>query len=367
MKMRRTAVISVFTAGIILLGAAVQGGIVPEEDAIPPPRIEVVFMLDTTWSMSGLINAAQEKIWAIASTLSHAEPAPEIAIGLVGYRDQGDQYITRLTPLSSDLDRVYSDLMEFKAGGEGPESVHQTLYQALTGIDWSVDNSTYRAILLVGEYPPHINYKNDIRYPEICYLAVKKGIVINTIQCGGPGPTTLGWKEIADMAEGEFFQVGQSCFSVWTKTPYDEKLACLVDDLNATRVFYGDAIVRADQEKCKTVAEEISSLVSDLAAAKRAGFNVSLSGQVDLPGYHEMVDDIVSGEVELSSIEEEELPEDLREMKPAERTAYIEEQAIKRESLQEELRLLSEKRQDHIREEMEKSAQVGKETLDHQI
>jgi len=368
MKVRRTAA-SAFIAGFMFMGTVVQGGIVPKEDIITLPRIEAVFVLDTTGSMSGLINAAQEKIWAISSTLCQAEPAPEIEIGLVGYRDRGDQYITRLTPLSPDLDRVYADLMEFKAGGGGdtPESVNQALYEAVTEINWSTDKSTYRVIFLVGDCPPHMDYQDDVRYPATCLLAGKKGIVINTIQCGNHGATTPVWKEIASLAGGEFFRVGQSGSAVLTETPYDEKLAALSRDLDATRIFYGDAKVRAEQEERKSVAKGIYSSVSDSAAAQRAVFNASLSGKDNLLGSSELVDDVVSGEVELSSIKNEELPEDLRGMKPAERTAYIEEQSKKRDSLRKEIRLLSEKRQNHIREEVKKSAQGGKETLDNQI
>ena len=71
--------------------------------AQPPPRltpigtnkVEVVFVLDTTGSMGGLIEAAKEKIWSIATTLSQAHPAPEIRMGLVAYRDRGDAYVTQ--------------------------------------------------------------------------------------------------------------------------------------------------------------------------------------------------------------------------------------------------------------------------------
>ena len=45
------------------------------------PVIEVVFVLDTTGSMSGLIKAAKEKIWAIANTLATADTTPEIRMG----------------------------------------------------------------------------------------------------------------------------------------------------------------------------------------------------------------------------------------------------------------------------------------------
>ena len=40
--------------------------------AVQNHKIEVVFILDTTSSMSGLIQAAKEKIWSIATTMASA-------------------------------------------------------------------------------------------------------------------------------------------------------------------------------------------------------------------------------------------------------------------------------------------------------
>jgi len=132
------------------------------------PKIEAVFVLDTTGSMSGLIQAAKEKIWSIASTMAAADPAPEIRIGLVAYRDRGDAYITKTVDLSSDLDSVYAELMDFRAdgGGDGPESVNQALHDAVHGISWSQDGQAYRVVFLVGDAPPHMDYQDDVKYPD---------------------------------------------------------------------------------------------------------------------------------------------------------------------------------------------------------
>jgi len=97
----------------------------PETAAIvqsEQPAVEVMFVLDTTGSMSGLIDAAKDKIWSIANTLASADPAPAIRMGLVGYRDRGDAYVTTRTDLSGDLDAVYTQLMQYGAdgGGDGP-------------------------------------------------------------------------------------------------------------------------------------------------------------------------------------------------------------------------------------------------------
>ncbi|MGI9233684.1 MAG: VWA domain-containing protein, partial [Woeseiaceae bacterium] len=103
------------------------------------PKVDVVFVLDTTGSMDGLIQTAKEKIWSIATTMASAQQTPEIRIGLVAYRDRGDSYVTKTVDLSDDLDSVYATLMDFEAhgGGDTPESVNEALYTAVHDMSWS--------------------------------------------------------------------------------------------------------------------------------------------------------------------------------------------------------------------------------------
>src|SRR5690606_9010691 len=119
-------------------------------------QVEAVFVLDTTGSMSGLIEAAKEKIWSIATTMAQTDPAPEIRIGLVGYRDRGDAYVTKVVDLSTDLDSMYAALMDFAAGGGGdtPESVNRALYEAVHDLSWSQNPDSYKVVFLVGDAPP---------------------------------------------------------------------------------------------------------------------------------------------------------------------------------------------------------------------
>jgi hypothetical protein len=83
------------------------------------PIVEAVFVLDTTSSIGGLIQAAKDKIWSIASNLASAEPAPCIRIGLVAYRDRGDDYVTRVVDLTPDLDALHAALFQLQANGGG--------------------------------------------------------------------------------------------------------------------------------------------------------------------------------------------------------------------------------------------------------
>src|SRR6266536_3128727 len=75
------------------------------------PRVEVAFVLDTTGSMGGLIDGAKRKIWSIARRIGEGRPRPDLRIALVGYRDLGDEYVTRVHDFSRDMDEVHERLM----------------------------------------------------------------------------------------------------------------------------------------------------------------------------------------------------------------------------------------------------------------
>src|SRR3982751_2567058 len=89
----------------------------PKEVKDKKPKVEVVFCLDTTGSMGGLIEGAKQKIWSISNQIVSARPTPDLKVGLLAYRDRGDAYVTKLTPLTDDLDAIYSQIKEYKAEG----------------------------------------------------------------------------------------------------------------------------------------------------------------------------------------------------------------------------------------------------------
>src|SRR5688572_21744596 len=95
----------------------------PEQGNPPRTTLEMVFVLDTTGSMGGLLEGAKQKIWSIVNEVQQKQSRPSVRVGLIAYRDRTDAYVTQITPLTSDLDKVYSDLMDFEAagGGDHPE------------------------------------------------------------------------------------------------------------------------------------------------------------------------------------------------------------------------------------------------------
>ena len=112
------------------------------------PRIEVCFVLDTTGSMGSLIEGAKQKIWSIANEMIGAQPTPELKLGLIGYRDRGDEYVVKSFSLTDDIDAIYGHLREFQAGGGGdaPESVNEALAEAIHKMPWSSDKKVLKII-----------------------------------------------------------------------------------------------------------------------------------------------------------------------------------------------------------------------------
>src|ERR1041384_7539124 len=120
-----TAIVT-FTVGVAIATAWVfnrteEPRIAPVELGSEQATMEMVFVLDTTGSMGGLLTGAKERIWGIINEVMQTSSLPSVKVGLVAYRDRGDQYITQVLPLTEDLDKVYSTLMEYQAAGGGDE------------------------------------------------------------------------------------------------------------------------------------------------------------------------------------------------------------------------------------------------------
>ena len=330
-------------------------------------KVDVVFVLDTTGSMSGLIQTAKEKIWSIATTMASAQQAPEIRIGLVAYRDRGDAYVTKVVDLSADLDSVYATLMDFQAdgGGDGPESVNKALYDAVHSMSWSEQEQAYQVIFLVGDAPPHMDY-NEVRYPEIVATALDKGIVVNTIQCGDM-PTTVGpWSQIASLSHGEFFQVEQAGGAVALNTPFDEEIAELSAQLDDTRLYYGTEEEKEKMDSKVAATEKIHAGLTVASRARRAEFNASVGGRANLLGENELVAAVADGTVALEELDADALPEALKPMAPAEQKAYVAELSEKRETLQRQIRALSEDRGDYLAKKVDEAGGM-KGSLDQKV
>lgn len=323
------------------------------------PAVEVVFCLDCTGSMRGLLEGAKQKIWAISNQIAGGKPAPQLKIGLVAYRDRGDEFVTKVYELTEDLDNIHAQLKTFQAagGGDEPESVNQALDDAVNKIKWSTDAKTLRIIFLVGDAPPHMDYPDDVKYPETCVAACKKGIIINSIQCGKSEACAKAWQDICRKAEGSYVQIAQDGGVVAVATPYDKDLARLNGELSQTTVVYGDSDARARnlQRKDEAVKE---SAAAPGAAADRAGFLAKAKGEGRVAAY-DLLDNIRDGKVKLEELKKEQLPKELQDLSVEKRKEYLDNLARKRADLNKQIIELDKKRNEFIKEKLEKDRKTN--------
>ena len=307
------------------------------------PRIEVVFALDTTGSMSGLIDGAKRKIWSIASFIQQGNPKPDLRVGLVAYRDKGDEYVTKFFDLTDDLDTVFEHLSSFEAagGGDTPEHVSKALYDAVYRASWSADQGTLKQIYLVGDAPPHTDYNDGYDYRKIAKHAQEAGIHINTIRCGADRETQLVWNEISSAASGEYASIDQSGGVVVAATPFDGKMAELNARLSSTAIGYG----RWRGEVRSKVAAA-TAMPAPAAADRAAYFGAKGSGGVS--GRGDLLDDMMNGLVKAKDVKSEELPTEMQGLDEAGRDKYVAAKKAEREKLQAEIKEVSKRRSEFL-------------------
>jgi Mg-chelatase subunit ChlD len=320
------------------------------------PRIEVCFVLDTTGSMGGLIEGAKQKIWSIANEMISAQPTPELKLGLIGYRDRGDEYVVKSFSLTDDIDAIYGHLREFQAGGGGdaPESVNEALAEAIHKMPWSSDNKVLKIIFLVGDAPPHMDYPNSPKYPDLCREAAKKDLIINTIQCGEMAETKPIWQEIAKLAEGNYVGISQSGNVAVISTPMDKELSRLNEQIGATLIPYGDSKLQAEVHAKYAVAA--SAPIS--AMADRLTYN-SKTGKA-VQGRGELVDALNDKTLKLEEIDQKQLPAELQRLDRDELQKRIAKTRDERADLQKQIVELSKKREAYIQSENKRLAAEGK-------
>lgn len=304
----------------------------------PGPGMDVVFVLDTTGSMSALIQTAKEKIWAVANEILRGKPRPRLRIGLVAYRDRRDAYVTRTFALTADLDQVFRNLMGCKAegGGDTSEHVNKALHDAVHAMAWTEEKGAVKIIFLVGDAPPHMDYDDGLDYRKSASQAIGKGIMVNTLRIGAIPGTEAVWREIARLADGSYreIRVDPARASAVVKTEFDGKVEALRRKLGRT------------------------SPGGWKAAGARFCLARNLTKSDALRG--DFIDDLIAGRIKVDAVPESRLPAELKNLEKPDRVI----------KLQAELKSLEARRGAAIGKKLEeraRKARVGDSGFDRAV
>lgn len=146
--------------------------------------LDLVFILDTTGSMSEEIEQLRSSIEIINLNLSLITKSP-IRYGLVLFRDKGDEYITKHVPFTSNLEKFKQELetVAAKGGGDKPEDLQSALKVAIQELQWNPN--ALKIGYIITDAGPHLDYNQDYTYVNAIKDATGQGIKLFSVGASG--------------------------------------------------------------------------------------------------------------------------------------------------------------------------------------
>lgn len=167
----------------------VNGGIEPEFTldgaAEPVPKsLDLMIMCDTTGSMGDELEYLVCELEDVVTRIRSENANVPTRISVNFYRDEGDEYVVREYPFTTDLAAAVTAISEQTAdgGGDTPEAVHAALKSAVSH-DW--DEDSVKVMFLVLDAPPHGDVQIIDETVKHVGEAAEKGIRIVPVAASG--------------------------------------------------------------------------------------------------------------------------------------------------------------------------------------
>ncbi|MBC2838808.1 VWA domain-containing protein [Robiginitalea sp. SC105] len=342
---------------LMALPFAGMGGTPPLQDAgvkTTPvktrPRVQIALLLDTSNSMDGLINQAKATLWDLVNEFSYVRcrerQVPDLEIALYEYGNDGlsagEGFIRQVLPFSRDLDEISQRLFSLSTNG-GEEFCGQVIQSAMRQLQWSSNSGDLKFIFIAGNEPFN---QGRIPYESVLENAAEQDVVVNTIFCGDYqlGVRTL-WADGARRGRGDYTAIDHNRAIVHVKTPYDEVIIRLNQQLNKTYIGYGRMGASRKQQQAAqdaNAAEMEEAVMVDRAVSKSSAFYSNESW--------DLVDAHARGKLDLAELDREGLPGNLQQMETGELKAYLEARRQERKAIQEDIQKANAKRAAYLSE-----------------
>lgn len=370
---------------IILLGAYLQAcqGAVPNQESsenevelttensttpstafsTDATTIKIALLLDTSGSMSGLLEQAKSQLWKIVNQLSLAKKGDQYASLLISLYEYGNDgleqsegYVRQIIGLTTDLDEISKELFALTTNG-GEEYCGEVIRKSLTQLDWQSETEGLQVIFIAGN-EPFDQGKTD--YHASCADALASDIIVNTIYCGNQQEGINGhWKNGADLTEGFFGTIEMNDATIYIETPFDDQIQAYNSKLNATYLAYG---AQKDYKLQNQTMQDANA--SDYGRQNEVERTISKTKSVYTNETWDLVDANKKGGVDWATIKADELPDEMKNMSEAEKDAYIAKKTNDRAKIQQTIADLNIKRLAYI-EKQEVEMGIENNGLDH--
>lgn len=326
--------------------------------------IQIALLLDTSGSMSGLINQARTQLWKIVNEMAEAKrdgkrPRIELALYEYGKPSLGAEngYLRQIVPLSRDLDRVSEELFALATSG-GDEYAGQVIRAATQQLEWSAKANDLKLIFIAGNEGFD---QGPVAYRSAIADARERGIIVNTIYCGGADDAVhQGWRDGALAAGGRSLHIDHNQAIVHIAAPQDADIAQLGARLNETYLGYGDLGMANEMRQ---VAQDGNAHMSGSMVAR----SVSKASSVYSNPEWDLLDGLESGTVTWDKLAKDDMPQEVRDMSTGERKAYVEGKRKERAELQVKIRDLNLEREKFLTAKRAEMGDAAGNTLDAAI
>jgi Mg-chelatase subunit ChlD len=181
--------------------------------------LDLAFVIDTTGSMGGLIDAAKRQMIDMIERLSRAAHV-HMQLGVVEYRDHPpqDRMVYRVHGLTENLSKARKTINSLRAngGGDEPEAVLDGILAACRELAWR--KGARRIAVLVGDAPPHGAGSRGDSFPRGCPCGETIESVTAAAEDSGVTLYALGltpavvdsFGKLSRYTGGEYFQADQA-------------------------------------------------------------------------------------------------------------------------------------------------------------
>ncbi|MFM7900763.1 MAG: vWA domain-containing protein [Bacteroidota bacterium] len=272
-----------------------------EEKIDPVKPIDVVFCVDLSGSSNGILDDIRERYWEIVNQVNEYRPSPRLRIAVVGFSRPSfgakTGYVKIIKGLTSDFDLLSHELYKLQPYIEkGDQMVGMARRTWVRGLEWSSEPDAMKVIYLVG------NGRVDLgpfTYNDACDLAIKEGIVINTLYCRSAREMPeekSGWRNIARLTGGSAHEIIiHKRPPIIVTTPDSSQLFKLSKELAATYIGYGKG--GGERVKLMAMVDEKTKQANLMTFESRLFHKISdgyqfQNGKWDIIDYYRSFDNI---------------------------------------------------------------------------
>lgn len=148
-------------------------------------KVEIAFVVDATGSMGDELEFLKAEVQDVVNR-AEKNLDMEVFTSAVFYRDQGDDYVTRVQDFSDNVEETRNFISKQYAdgGGDFPEAVDEALSKTIYELQWS-KNSYARLVFLILDAPPHEDQQTLSEIKNLIQKSSEKGIKLIPVVASG--------------------------------------------------------------------------------------------------------------------------------------------------------------------------------------